>query len=89
MACPRACLSGILHIIYRSLLLLLEALEPDADKILIACIDNVTHLTADQSPQVITDQSEKMGKDSPAWGISHGAIFDIKNLESKGDPFHQ
>lgn len=71
-------LSVILYLLYNSPLLIPNKLEPGANKISIAFIDDVTHLVAYKNLNTLIKRIEYHGQRSLEWGDKYGAIFDKK-----------
>lgn len=71
-------LSVILYILYNSSLVIPAKIEPRANEISIAFIDDVVHLVAHNDPEILVSKIEAHGQRSLEWGSRHGAIFDKK-----------
>lgn len=71
-------LSVILYLLYNSPLLIPNNLEPKANEISIAFIDDVTHLVAYKDPNTLVNRIEHHCQRSLDWGDRYGAIFDKK-----------
>lgn len=53
-------------------------LEPQANEISLAFIDDVVHLVAHTDTSILSSKIEQHGQRSLEWGTRHGAIFDKK-----------
>lgn len=74
-------LSVILYVLYNSSLLIDLKISLQTDKVLLAFIDDVTHLVAHRDIEMNILELEEEGDRSLDWGRKNGAVFDKKKAQ--------